>query len=82
MAALAWSYAAAVHIGLPPEVVFHQDGYRGQAQSILQGFQSGRGVGTPMLGWLELTTIPSPAQPSIYPRMLRWLRETDAGRVD
>jgi hypothetical protein len=30
MAAIAWSYAAALHIGIDLTIVFHPDGYRGQ----------------------------------------------------
>ena len=33
MGAIAWSYAAALHIGLDPRVVFHEDGYKGAANS-------------------------------------------------
>ena len=82
MAALSWSYAAVTHIGLPAEVVFHAHGYRGQGQTILRSFQSGHGVGTPLLGWMGLTTVQTPARQSIYPRMLRWLRETGANGVE
>ena len=34
--AIAWSYAAALEIGIPPEIVFHPDGYRGASESMLQ----------------------------------------------
>ncbi len=78
MAAIAWSYAAALHIGIPPEVVFHPDGYRGQAASLLERYRSGDCVGLPILWWVGMTTQPLPGSPSIYPRMLRWLRETPA----
>jgi hypothetical protein len=33
MAAIAWSYAACVHLGLEPTVVFHSDGYKGGSES-------------------------------------------------
>jgi hypothetical protein len=35
IAAQTWSYAAAVHLGLPPEIVFHAAGYRGAAASLI-----------------------------------------------
>lgn len=78
MAAIAWSYAAAKHAGIPPEVVFHNSGYRGGAGAILENFAAGRNVGVPMLVWMGLTRdagqAPAPgAEP--YPAMLRWLRE-------
>ena len=75
MGALAWSYAAALHIGIDPRIVFHEHGYRGQASQLLHDFAHGRAVGLPYLWWIGMTTQPQPGQPSIYPRMLRWLRE-------
>jgi GNAT superfamily N-acetyltransferase len=75
MAAIAWSYAAALHIGVPAEIVFHPDGYRGQAKALQQRFENGDGIGLPVLWWVGLTTQPLAGQPSIYPKMLRWLRE-------
>lgn len=42
MAAIAWSYAAAQYIGLPPEVVFHPHGYHGASQNIIENFSPGR----------------------------------------
>ena len=33
MAAIAWSYAAAIHLEIPPAVVFHEAGYRGGSKS-------------------------------------------------
>ncbi len=75
MAALAWSYAAAVHIGIAPEIVFHEHGYRGQSATLLHGYKQGKFNGQPILWWLGLTTPELPGSPSIYPKMLRWLRE-------
>jgi len=77
MMAIAWSYAAAVEIGLPPEVVFHPAGYRGGSQSMLDNFAEGRFLAVPMLEWLGMTYGEKRAaelQVSPYPRMERWLR--------
>ena len=79
MAALAWSYAAALHIGIAPEIVFHENGYRGQSATLLQGYRQGKLNGQPILWWHGMTTPELPGCPSIYPKMLRWLRE-DAGQ--
>jgi len=81
MAALAWSYAAALHIGIAPEIVFHEHGYRGQAGELLQGYREGKLLGQPILSWIGLTTPELPGSPSIYPKMLRWVRE-NAARSD
>lgn len=79
--ALAWSFAAALHIGIAPEIVFHDHGYRGQAASLLQTFREGKLMGQPLLGWLGLTTPDLPGSPSMYPKMLRWVRD-DAGQSE
>lgn len=76
MAAQAWSYAAALHIGIAPELVFHDAGYKGHAAALLDGYRRGGQTGVPLLAWFGLTTIERPGTPSIYPQMLRWLRET------
>jgi hypothetical protein len=76
MAAIAWSYAAALHIGLPPEVVFHPNGYRAGASSILENFSQRRFFGVPLLQCYGLTTDPSGKFPgeTMYPNMSAWLR--------
>ena len=69
MAVLAWTYAACRHLQLPPEVVFHPDGYKGQSQWLIQQFDSGFALGLPLLVWMGLTTQAG------FPQMTRWLRE-------
>jgi hypothetical protein len=81
MAAIAWSYAAAVHIGIDPAVVFHADGYRGGAGSLLENFENGRYIGVPLLQWMAMTADGEAAERlgvEPYPHMLRWLREAPA----
>lgn len=77
MAAIAWSYAAALYLGIDPAVVFHPSGYSGGSQAILLNFSQGRYFGVPMLEWLGLTADKKTAallQVSGYPHMLKWLR--------
>lgn len=69
MTAIAWSYAAALHLGIDPAVVFHPDGYKGASSSILENFQSGHYFGVPLLIYYGLTTATE------YPTMRRWLRD-------
>lgn len=76
MAAIAWSYAAALHLGIDPSIVFHEQGYRGWSQSILENFAVGRYFGVPMLAWLGLALDPQrPAggETPAYPHMIKWL---------
>jgi len=77
MMALSWSYAACLHIGLDPAIVFHAEGYRGESKNLLQNFAEGRHIGLNMLQWLgmaydekkakEFNTLP-------YPNMISWVR--------
>ncbi len=78
MAAIAWSYAAALHLQLDPTVVFHEGGYRGGSQSLIENFAHGHYIGVPLLQWMGMTTEPKPAQANgaeTYPKMFKWLRE-------
>ena len=76
MMAIAWSYAALVHLGLEPSVVFHPDGYRGGSQALIENFTQGRYIGVPMLQWIGLTADEKRA-PEMgikpYPNMITWL---------
>lgn len=73
MAAIAWSWAALKHICLPPEVVFHREGYRGGSQCLIRAFTSGGGFGHPLLyAW---SMCQQPEQPEGFPKMIRWFRE-------
>jgi hypothetical protein len=79
IAAQAWSYAAAVHLGLAPEIVFHAAGYKGSAQNLMDVYRDGK-AGVPLLQWMRLTLdsqrAEEAARPS-YPHMIRWLRVDD-----
>ena len=72
MAALAWSYAAAVSAEIDPAIVFHEGGYKQGGAQLLAQYASGLppgGPGVPMLQWYGMTTA--------FPRMNLWLRETE-----
>jgi len=76
MGAIAWSWAAAVHLDLDPAVVFHPDGYQQGANAVLENFAQGRYVGVSYLQWLGLTrelARDAPQAGPPYPHMLRWL---------
>lgn len=73
-----WSYAAAVHIGIPLELVFHPHGYKGQAKWLMESFQSGTYIGLPLLEWMGMTLSPEKAEKEnkpAFPEMIRWMRE-------
>ena len=77
MGAIAWSYAAAVEIGLDLHVLFHAGGYRGASPAFIENFESGHYLGVPMLACYDMTAEPDVARRTgaeAYPRMWRWLR--------
>jgi hypothetical protein len=76
MMAIAWSYAAAVHLGLDLRILFHADGYKGWSESLIENFTNGRYFGVPMLQWLGLTADEKRAKQMrlpAYPAMIRWV---------
>ena len=77
MMAIAWSYAACIHLEVDPHIVFHEEGYKGGGKSIVENFRAGHFFGTPMLQWCKMTIEPKHAQPGepAYPQMLKWLRD-------
>lgn len=51
---LAWSYAACLKLNLPPEVVFHTDGYKGGSEHLIHTFEAGKYIGLPMLQYQQM----------------------------
>jgi len=77
LTSIAWSYAALRHLELDPAIVFHADGYKGGAASILENFAAGRYFGVPLLQLYGMSREPHIAAQTgeaPYPHMLRWLR--------
>jgi hypothetical protein len=77
IAAIPWSYAAALEIGIDPAIVFHPKGYKGQSRDILAAFAAGNYFGVPLLQWYGLTAEPKNAEATgvpAFPKMTRWLR--------
>jgi len=78
IAAIAWTWAAAVFLELHPDDVFHQDVISGNGPTLLENFREGRFVGVPMLQHLGLTVDERHASErgvAPYPHVLRWLRD-------
>lgn len=77
-AAIAWSYAAALHLALDPRVVFHAGGYKGNSESLLLSFSLGVYIGVNTLENAGMTATGANARNSgvqPYPQMLKWLRD-------
>lgn len=72
MAALAWSYAAALACGIDPHTVFHEGGYKHGGAELVCNYASGLppgGPGVPMLQWYGMTQS--------FPSMDHWLRQKE-----
>lgn len=80
MAVGAWTYAACVHLNIASEVVFHEGGYQGQSQWLIESYRGGQCFGLPLLQWLGMAADCQTA-PQLgvkpYPHMLHWLRQHD-----
>lgn len=77
MMAIAWSYAACVHLEIDPYFVFHNDGYKGGGSYIADNFAKKQYFGRPMLQWIGLTYDEKNATEkgaTPYPAMIKWLR--------
>jgi hypothetical protein len=70
MAAIAWSYAAAVSAGVDPSIIFHEGGYKSDGPELIAQYASGNapgGPGVPLLRDFGMT--------STFPQMDHWLRQ-------
>jgi hypothetical protein len=77
-AAIPWSYAAALAIGIDAAEVFHADGYHGHAPGLLRNFALGAPIGVHLLESAGMTATGRRAAAlgvAPYPHMLRWLRD-------
>jgi hypothetical protein len=77
VAAIAWSYAAALAIGIDPAVVFHEGGYRGRSSGLLVTYGAGVYPGAHLLEEAGMTATGRRAEAlgvAPYPHMLRWIR--------
>lgn len=76
IAAQTWSYAAAIHLSLSPEIVFHPAGYHDSAARLIEIYRDGK-AGVPLLQWMGLTLDRKRAAENgvePYPHMIHWLR--------
>ncbi|MBC6992845.1 hypothetical protein QWY85_03920 [Neolewinella lacunae] len=75
---IAWSVAAAHHLGIPLTEVFNEKAYKGQADWLLAEYSSGNYLGLPLLQWMGMTALPAELRNegvAPYPAMQRWTRE-------
>jgi hypothetical protein len=68
---LSWSYFAALEAGIPPEAVFHSDGYKGESDWLLDNFSNKKYIGFPLLQWMGIAK----KSPDGTPEIINWLRK-------
>lgn len=74
----AWAFAAVVHLGLEPQILLHQGGYKGKSESLIFTFSLGVYPGANGLENFGMTTFGENARQlgvAPYPNMLKWMRE-------
>jgi hypothetical protein len=75
---IAWSYAACLHIGLDPCMVFHEGGYKGNSEGLLLNFSLGIFIGVEQLEEAGMTVCAANAESAgtaPYPAMTKWCRD-------
>ncbi|MGH2666278.1 hypothetical protein [Flavobacterium sp.] len=75
--AMLWSYAAACHLELPAETVFHPNGYKGNSDWLIENYKTENFIGLPFLEWAGLTLGKDRAKnegKDPFPAMQQWLR--------
>jgi hypothetical protein len=78
IATILWSFAAAKYLDLPPEFVFHPEGYKNDSEWLISNFAAETYIGLPFLEWMELTLSKERAtkeNKEAFPVMLKWLRD-------
>ncbi|MCW3070458.1 MAG: hypothetical protein JWO44_348 [Bacteroidetes bacterium] len=68
-AAMLWSYAACIKLGISPAVVFHPNGYKGDSLWLLDNYSNNVFIGLPLITWMGMTTKDE------FPVMKKWLRD-------
>ncbi|MGZ5052181.1 MAG: hypothetical protein ACXWF8_12790 [Methylobacter sp.] len=76
--AIAWSWAAAVALGIDPAILFHNKGYKGGAQGLLFNFQLGvyigiQGIEDAGMAYSERKAAELGVRP--FPVMQKWMRD-------
>lgn len=68
--AIAWSYAACMHLDIDPSFVFHKEGYRGGSSSIMESCSRNE-----YIGMLMLQGVGMAKDVMSDPTMVNWLRD-------
>jgi hypothetical protein len=72
-AAMLWSYAACIRLRISPRIVFHEHGYKGDSDWLLENYGNGQFIGIPLLEWMGMASSKKGA--GGFPEMVKWLRD-------
>lgn len=78
MATMLWSFAAARHLELPIEFVFHPNGYKNDSEWLISTYNSENYIGIPFLEWAGLSLGKERALKEgkeAFPVMQKWIRD-------
>jgi len=78
LGAILWSYAALKHIGIPEQIVFHENGYKDDSQWLIDNFSNGIYIGLPFLEWTGIALGKERAEKEgkpEFPLVLKWIRD-------
>jgi hypothetical protein len=68
LASILWSYAASNFLKLDLNIVFHPNGYKNDAEWLIEQFSNKNYIALPLLEWMEL------CDKEEFPKMKKWLR--------
>ena len=77
LSALAWSYAAAMHLGFDASMVFYPESYQHFGDGLVENFGRRNYIGLPLMEKWGMTFSPRSAgarDVEPFPHMVRWLR--------
>jgi hypothetical protein len=77
LSALAWSYAATMHLGFDPAMVFYPESYHDFGDGLIDNFSRRNYIGLPLMEKWGMTVSPQNAtsrNAEPFPHMQRWLR--------
>lgn len=67
---LLWSFFAAKKAGVPLQVVFHPDGYKGDSEWLIENFSNKKYIALPLLEWMKIARKTQEGEVEI----ISWLR--------
>lgn len=77
MVAILWSFAAAKHIDIPLDFLFHSEGYKGSSEWLIETFSDENYIGLPFLQWLKMAYSNDEVAKNpklVFPAMKNWIR--------